>query len=384
MLALSLLAGCLSLYMLQYFLRVVKKPILVGGQGFCQFLESHCPIVNKPYYPTFWCYGGRIMTLMRPLLKRHIHISYRSELINTPDGGELSLHWLDNNKATVYPDPLLRPTIVFLPGLTGGSEENYIVSLVRKAEIRGYRCIIFHNRGLGGTRLLTPRTYCGANTEDLETVIQHFKSLYPASPLIAAGISLGGNIVLNYAGKSGDKSELVAAFAVSPSWNAELSISYRWLDWLIFNHYVMKHYLRYVRRHREVLEKRFDVDHILKAKSVWDFDDRLTAPMFNYETTQQYHHDASPCYRIKDMRVPVLVLSSEDDPFNPKCSLPLEDARGSSNLALLVTTHGGHIAFLEHLVPRDDNYMDRLFDEFISAVFENSDQLRAAIDQPQQ
>lgn len=38
----------------------------------------------------------------------------------------------------------------------------------------------------------TPRTYCCANTEDLEAVIHHVHSLYPVAPFLAAGVSMGG------------------------------------------------------------------------------------------------------------------------------------------------------------------------------------------------
>lgn len=38
----------------------------------------------------------------------------------------------------------------------------------------------------------TPRTYCAANTEDLETVIEHIQRNYEAAPVMAAGVSMGG------------------------------------------------------------------------------------------------------------------------------------------------------------------------------------------------
>lgn len=40
--------------------------------------------------------------------------------------------------------------------------------------------------------LQTPRTYCAANTEDLEAVIHHIHNLQPSAPFMAAGVSMGG------------------------------------------------------------------------------------------------------------------------------------------------------------------------------------------------
>ena len=38
----------------------------------------------------------------------------------------------------------------------------------------------------------TARTYCAANSDDFEEVLDHIKDKYPESKIIGAGISLGG------------------------------------------------------------------------------------------------------------------------------------------------------------------------------------------------
>jgi len=42
----------------------------------------------------------------------------------------------------------------------------------------------------------TPRTYNAANFEDLSEVVRHVKSLNPGVPLAAAGVSLGGYVLM--------------------------------------------------------------------------------------------------------------------------------------------------------------------------------------------
>ena len=47
-------------------------------------------------------------------------IVFCREQLETPDGGMISLDWLDNeDEIGLYPDPGKRPTLVILPGLTG-------------------------------------------------------------------------------------------------------------------------------------------------------------------------------------------------------------------------------------------------------------------------
>ena len=62
-----------------------------------------------------------------------------SELIRTPDGGQISLDWVDNGVSDAYPEAPSRPTVLILPGLTGNSQQTYVLHAVSQAVRRGYR-----------------------------------------------------------------------------------------------------------------------------------------------------------------------------------------------------------------------------------------------------
>ena len=51
-------------------------------------------------------------------------------------------------------------------------------------------------------------------------------------------------------------------------------------------------------------------------------------------------------------------------------------AEKSDSVAIVLTNHGGHIGFLEGLLPRHTSYMDQLFGEFAEAVFTNMEELQ--------
>ena len=57
-------------------------------------------------------------------------------------------------------------------------------------------------------------------------------------------------------------------------------------------------------------------------------------------------------------------------------AIPTEAARQSRNVAIVVTKHGGHIAFLEGLLPRHNSYMDQVFAQYVDAIFKHGDVCR--------
>ncbi|KAG2468671.1 ABHD3 Phospholipase, partial [Polypterus senegalus] len=293
-----------------------ETPILVCNDGFREFLERRCPAVKERYCPTPWCWGGRLQTLVRVVIKSSPHVTYR-------------------------------------------------------------KVVVFNNRGFGGEELLTPVTFCAANTSDLEHVVSHIKQQLPQTPLMAAGVSLGGILLLNYLARMGRKSGLLAAFTVSVSWNTVESCASleKPLNKILFNYHLASNLCQAITRHRKVLEPVIDVDYILKSRTIREFDERYTSVMFGYKTCKDYYHDASPFYKLPSTTIPVLCLNAADDPFSPEHTIPVESARRLPNVALVITARGGHVGFLEGFFPQGESYMDRLFGQFIWAVFEHGKDL---------
>uniref|UniRef100_A0A670HYR9 Abhydrolase domain containing 1 n=1 Tax=Podarcis muralis TaxID=64176 RepID=A0A670HYR9_PODMU len=285
----------------------LQPPLLVACQPFRSFLEKYCPIVNETFYPTPWCFEGRLQTIVRVFLKSSPPVSYRSEVLRTTDGGQLLLDWTDGESGQ-HPDPESCPIVLFLPGLTGNSQETYILHMVL-----GIQAVVFNNRGCKGEELLTHRAFCANDTEDLELVVGHIKSRFPGPP--DGGGRFAGILVLNYLGRKGPEAGLVAAMTCSSP-----------LNQVLFNQHLTANLRKLIQRCVAVVGE---------ARSIREFDERYTAVAFGLH----------PCQKVHSFRVPVLCLNASDDPFSP---LP----RASPTLALLVTARGGHIGFLEGLLPR--------------------------------
>lgn len=167
---------------------------------------------------------------------------------------------------------------------------------------------------------------------------------------------------------------------LSVCWNTQKSAESveQPINWLLFNRQLAAYLCSAISRNRKVLDKVVDVDHVLEARTIREFDERFTAVVSGYKSCADYYIDANPDVRLPRTTVPVLCLNAADDPLCPQNSLPMAVVQHLANVALLVTAHGGHLGFLEGLLPRGECYMDRLVGQFIQAAFEHTEELARA------
>ncbi|XP_072020095.1 phospholipase ABHD3-like isoform X1 [Amphiura filiformis] len=370
-------------YVIYYITFVVKKPLIIcGNPRLRDFIDTNLPVLNEDYWPLFWCLNGKFQTLLKGVTNKTVRISvnwtYRRDVLVTPDGGEICLDWVDNDKKSLHLRDE-RPTVIIVPGLSGSSGEVYSVHFFELVQKLGYRSVVFNNRGLGGCRLKTPRTFCPKNTEDFRTVVQHIRKDYPNAPLFALGASAGGLNLFHYLADYGKDCQLNGAMIVSVLY--EMFASTKNLETfpnvLLFNQTLIRdlHYDMLL-PNQDILRthKNLDVNSILQARTVRQFHTRLIVPTFGYKDWKQYYRDCNLTGLMHKIKIPTLFMNAADDPFTPLSSIPIEEMRKEENVILVLTSHGGHCGFMEGVLPTQSGYMCKVFSQYVNAIFKNDEQ----------
>lgn len=185
---------------------------------------------------------------------------------------------------------------------------------------------------------------------------------------------------MNYLNEVGDceSSGLVGVMAISTPWNCMESCESleQPINSFLFNQHLTRNLVQMIQSNLEVFESHlgnlpFDIHHVLKARTIREFDDRFTSPTFGYRNYEEYYSAATLHTKpLHTIRVPVLCLNAADDPFSPLHAIPLDALAENPLVAMVLTSYGGHIGFVEGAGIEGTNYMERLFVQFTKGIFE--------------
>ncbi|KAI1305377.1 Phospholipase ABHD3 [Halotydeus destructor] len=353
------------LFLVYYLREVVKPPELFCRDGkFRWFILANLPQLQERYWPTFWCFGTHGQTAIANGVRFfQPDLKYERQFIHLDDGGQVSLDWYAD-ASLAGQDSSTVPVAVFFPGLTGDSQTEYIKSLVPQAQRAGYRCVAFNNRGRGGMKLLTPKMYCAANCSDVAIVMREIKNKYPRARVVATGVSLGGILLSRYLIEMGQAALVDAAVLMSVCWDfvaGSESMEQTGLN-MALNQHLAKSLCSIVNSHKDVLEQLGNVDFkfVMESKTLAEFDERFTSKQWGYKSAKDYYHDASNKGKLNRIKVPAICITAADDMFCPLESLPIDEIKESSHVAMIVTQRGGHIGFMDGLLPKLPFYSERL------------------------
>jgi predicted alpha/beta-fold hydrolase len=213
-------------------------------------------------------------------------------------------------------------------------------------------------RTCGGTAHLTPTLYHAGMTGDLLNVMGQLQA-EGEGPFVLAGFSLGGNVVLKLAGELGERADgITGVVAVSvPIDLAACARRLRGRDNFFYER-------RFVKRMvgRLLSTGRYKPEDFAGIGSIWDIDDRVTAPHFSFGRAEDYYRLQSAKSFLPSIRVPTQIVQAKDDTFIPFEIFDCDEIRSNPCIRLIATEQGGHIGYLSKRKPRF--WIDEVIVEF--------------------
>jgi uncharacterized protein len=309
------------------------------------------------YRAAWWLRNAHAQTIWGRFARRPPRIPIRRECLPTGDGDALELHHVDARVDA--------PRVLLLHGLEGSVHSHYVGGILSQAHERGWGASLLVFRGCGEQANVARRFYHSGETEDVALMFSALAARYPQSIWFAVGVSLGGNVLLKWLGESGatGAKRIHAAAAISVPFDLEAGARHISRG---FSRVYDRSFLRSLRRKALVKLSRypdlFDRDRLARAKTVYDFDEAVTAPVHGFAGAHDYYEKSSSLRYLDGIRAPTLLLSAADDPFLPREVLARTRDRAAKNSALTVEFQkmGGHVGFVGGRWPWRPSYYAEL------------------------
>jgi predicted alpha/beta-fold hydrolase len=167
-----------------------------------------------------WLPGGNLQTIWPALYSRRVlgpHPQYRRERWATPDADFIDVDWLVPQANAVAPDSAhVQPLLVLFHGLEGSSRSHYAEAFADFCQEKNMAFAVVHFRGCSGEINLAPRAYHSGDFQEIAWVLQRMRQRH-LGPVIAAGVSLGGNALLRWAEEAGSEALLLVSAVAAVS-----------------------------------------------------------------------------------------------------------------------------------------------------------------------
>jgi predicted alpha/beta-fold hydrolase len=304
-----------------------------------------------------------MQTLWGKFLRRQPSRATRVERLEMSDGDFVDLHHVNRGDG--------KPILLLLHGLEGGISSHYIQAFLGEAERRDWQATVLVFRSCGDVLNRARRLYHSGETSDLGHVVEHLLEK-SSSPMVMAGVSLGGNVLLKYLGEMGSGISPRISGAAAASVPFDLSRSSRYID-QGFSRVYQHSFLKSLRAKAAAKISEFpglaDAEAVRAASTMFDFDDRFTGPVHGFRDAAHYYAESSSIRWLPHISVRTLLLSAVDDPFLPSQVLAEVEEITASNTCLQTEfpKHGGHVGFVGGSSPlKPDYYLERRMCDFLA------------------
>ena len=250
-----------------------------------------------------------------------------------------------------------RPLLALFHGLEGSSASHYALAFAQVARQYGWDYAVPHFRGCSGEINRAPRAYHSGDFEEVGWMLGKLKADHVAAgggPVVAVGISLGGNALMRWAQEAGATAAHTVTAVASVCSPLDLAASGRAIG-QGFNRLVYTRMFLNSMKPRALARLKlhpalFDPRKLQASSDLYDFDNVFTAPVHGFKNTEDYWLRASAKPHMHRIQLPALALNAINDPFIPALSLP-QLGKVGRHVTLWHTAHGGHVGYPQGRFP---------------------------------
>lgn len=245
-----------------------------------------------------------------------------------------------------------RGDFLLVHGLESSSEAGYMRSMAQAALEAGFAVHRMNIRSCGGTEHLSKTMYHAGLTGDLRSLLERIGG---RGPVFLVGYSLGGNMALKLAGELGEEARGLVCGLSAVSAPIDLAVCSRRLGERrnrLYERRFLDRMKQRLRRRSRLMPEIFSTNGLNSVTSMWEFDDRITAPAFGLRGAAGYYGTQSAVRFLDAIRVPTLVIQAQDDPLIPFEVFGHPAFATNPWLRLEPVEHGGHLGFLARRRPR--------------------------------
>lgn len=242
-----------------------------------------------------------------------------------------------------------RLTIVIIHGLEGSSRSQYVLGNTARALAAGFNVVRMNMRSCGGTDELAPTIYHSGRSEDVAAVVAKIIEVQRVESIALIGYSMGGNLVLKYAGEVADAPppQVKAVVGVSPLMDlAASSAALHEPQNRLYELHFLRSMIERVRRKATLFPGIYSTDGLKKIRSMRFFDGHVVAGYGGFADADDYYYSVASSQYADRFRLPTLILHSLDDPFIRMLPATRSALIENQNVTYVETQHGGHCAFL--------------------------------------
>ena len=260
-----------------------------------------------------------------------------------------------------------KPVVVILHGINNSAAFGYMRALMRACAEKGWIGVGMNFRGCCDVPLATPRGYTGAYTGDLRSLVRALSPrLSSGTPMFLVGNSLGANIMTKYIGEEGQQNTLPKCVAGAVSLGNPLRIHSKDIGFpmgALLALGVKKTYVTSLKSFLPMARSptfKQALRNVFLSTSIGDLDNAIAHhqirnnphPPFEtsigYDDGETYWKDASSYRYVGDVKIPLLMLTSEDDFLVHKGSHgKIGYCAANPNILIVNTRCGGHLGWHE-------------------------------------